>query len=198
MSATILLIRHAPHGHLGSILTGRMEDIELTAEGREQAQRLGERLRHEPIAAVHCSPSLRAKQTAAALAQTANLPVETHDALAEVDFGEWTGRPFTELASDPAWRVWNDQREAALAPGGEGMLAVQERAWTHVTDTARMCGNATIAMVSHCDVIRALIARALGLSLNNLLRFDIAPASVSRLTIGEWGERVISINERTA
>jgi broad specificity phosphatase PhoE len=54
----------------------------------------------------------------------------------------------------------------------------------------------TVAVVSHCDIIRGLIAYYLGLPLDNLLRFDIDPASVSRLVVGSWGARVMSMNER--
>ena len=50
-------------------------------------------------------------------------------------------------------------------------------------------------MVSHCDVIRAVIARVLGLSLDCLLQFDLDPASISRLALGDWGGRVISVND---
>lgn len=198
MTATILLIRHAAHGHLGNILTGRMEGVGLTTEGMRQAERLGDRLKEQPLIAVHSSPSLRAQQTAQVVARAHRLEVGTVDDLAEVDFGVWTGRSFAELHADPRWRDWNEQRGTAAAPDGETMLAVQERAWRHVAENAGKVGEAMIAMVSHCDVIRAVIARALGMSLNNLLRFDIAPASVSRLAVGSWGEKVISINEQAA
>jgi broad specificity phosphatase PhoE len=53
-----------------------------------------------------------------------------------------------------------------------------------------------VALVSHCDIIRGIIAHYLGLPLDNLLRFDIDPASVSRIVVGDWGARVISVNER--
>ena len=198
MTTTVFLIRHAAHGHLENTLTGRMEEVELTAEGMRQAERLGERLKKLPLMAVHSSPSLRAQQTAQAIARAHRLEVQTVDWLAEIDFGAWTGRSFAELDADPRWRNWNEQRGTAAAPDGETMLAVQERAWRHVAETAPKVGEAMGAMVSHCDVIRAVIAKALGLTLNNLLRFDIAPASVSKLAVGSWGETVISINEQAA
>jgi broad specificity phosphatase PhoE len=64
-------------------------------------------------------------------------------------------------------------------------------------DVGRSMAGQIVAMVTHCDVIRAVIAAILGLSLDHILRFDVAPASVSRLVAGEWGARVVSINEVT-
>jgi broad specificity phosphatase PhoE len=70
------------------------------------------------------------------------------------------------------------------------------RAVAQVEEIAAQHPDQLIAMVSHCDIIRGLIAFYLGLPLDNLLRFDIDPASVSRLVVGSWGARVMSMNER--
>lgn len=198
MTTTILLIRHALHGHAGHILTGRMKGVELTVEGQEQARSLGRRLQAEPLAAVHSSPALRTRRTADEVARLHGVEVEAVDALAEVDFGEWTGRTFAELEGDIRWHVWNNQRASARAPGGESMAEVQRRAWSHLTTMANSFAGAVVAVVSHCDVIRAVIAKVLGLSLDHLLRFDIEPASISRIAMGNWGARVATINECNA
>jgi probable phosphoglycerate mutase len=195
VTSQILLIRHAAHGHLGSILSGRLPGIPLSHEGRSQAERLGERLAGMQIDAVHASPVQRAQETAASIAAGRGLPVQVAPALEELDFGDWAGRSFVELAEDPRWDTWNSARESATAPGGESMAEAQARAWDHVARTARASPGRTVAMVTHCDIIRALVARVLGLSLGHIHRFDVDPASVTRLAVGQWGAKVLGLNE---
>ncbi len=196
MTASILLIRHAAHSHLGSILSGRTPGIALSETGRTQADLLAGALANEPIDCLQSSPVQRACETAAAIAaRHPGLAVEPCTALDELDFGDWSGRAFTELAGDARWSGWNTQRSTARAPGGESMAEAQERAWAHVQAMAAARPGARIAMVSHCDVIRALVARVLDLSLDHLLRFDIDPASVTRLAVGSWGAKLTRLNE---
>lgn len=198
MTATILLIRHAAHAHVGHTLTGRIEGVPLAAEGEAQALALGSVLASEPLTAVQASPSLRTRQTADAIAASHGLQVEIAEPLTEVDFGEWEGRSFTQLEDDPRWHEWNTSRATAAAPGGESMAAVQQRAWDHIRAVAQHFAGDMVAIITHCDVIRAVIARVLSLSLDHILRFDIPPASVSRIVVGAWGAQVLSLNERPA
>jgi broad specificity phosphatase PhoE len=194
MRATILLIRHAAHGHLGAILSGRSEGIPLSDEGREQATRLRAMLQAVALDRVQSSPVQRARETAAAIA--GERTVEIVGALDEIDFGDWTGRRFDSLAGDAEWDRWNTTRSQACPPGGESMIAAQQRALGHLRMAASRHPGETIAMVTHCDVIRAVVAAVLGLSLDRILRFDVDPASVTRVVAGEWGERLVSLNER--
>ena len=196
MTATILLIRHAAHVELGRVLSGRRRDVALSPEGLEQAEIVGDLLGVEPIAAVYSSPRERAYYTARQIAEPHELKVAIADDLDEVDFGEWTGMAFSALEGDPAWTEWNERRASARPPGGESMAEAVERAVRALTEIAAGHQGATIACVSHCDIIRGAIAHCLGLPLDNLLRFDIDPASVSRLALGGWGARVMTINER--
>jgi broad specificity phosphatase PhoE len=195
VTATILLIRHASHAHLGKILSGRLTGVGLSVKGTTQAGRLTESLSSEAIAMIQSSPVQRAQETAAAIGQDRSLPVQTVAALDEIDFGEWTGREFEALADDPQWHHWNAHRAVAVAPRGESMAAAQARAMTHVRATAAAYPGRSVAMVTHCDIIRAALADILGLSLDAVHHFDIDPASVSRIAVGEWGARVLSINE---
>ena len=197
-TATILLIRHAAHGHLGAVLSGRQEGIPLAPEGVRQAESLARRLCAEPPDAVQSSPVQRAQETARAIAAGCGRDVETVAALDEIDFGEWTGRPFADLDGDPEWDRWNNARSEAQAPGGESMAAAQERALAHLRDAARRHAGGTVAMVTHCDIIRAIVAAVLGLSLDRILRFDVGPATISRIAAGEWGERLVTLNEGAA
>lgn len=198
MTATILLIRHAAHDHVGRILTGRLPHVPLSAGGRDEAAAVARHLAAEPIAVVQASPSLRAQQTASAIAAPHDLHTDVVEPMNEIDFGEWEGRTFAELESDPRWHDWNTRRATTAPPGGEAMTTAQARAWSHLLGLARGLESGMAAVVTHCDIIRAVIARALNLSLDNILRFDIPPASVSRIVLGEWGAQVVSLNERAA
>jgi broad specificity phosphatase PhoE len=196
VTANILLIRHAAHVELGRTLSGRRRDVALSSEGLEQAEIVADLLAVEPLAAVYSSPRERAYYTARSIAEAHDLKVEIADALDEVDFGGWTGMSFDDLEGDSGWSAWNEARGSARPPGGESMAEAVDRAALALEAIAAAHGGATIACVSHCDIIRGLIARYLGLPLDNMLRFDADPASVSRLALGNWGARIMTVNER--
>mgnify|MGYP002777041764 CR=1 FL=1 len=196
MTTSVLLIRHAAHGDLGERLTGRGPEGGLSARGREQAAALADQLSTERLAAVYASPRLRTRQTAEVICGSAE--VQVADQLDEVDFGDWTGAAFAELEGDPVWERWNSERSVATVPRGETMAEAQERAWRFVQSAARRHDGETIALVTHCDIIRALVACVLGLSLDHILSFDTDPASVTRLAVGEWGAKLVSLNERVS
>jgi ribonuclease H / adenosylcobalamin/alpha-ribazole phosphatase len=196
MTLTLLLIRHAAHVELGRTLSGRRRDVALSRDGLLQAEIVADLLAVEPIAAVYSSPRERAWYTARELADRLELKVRAADGLDEIDFGDWTGMAFDALEGDPAWDEWNSTRGTARPPGGESMDEAIARAVAEVDRIRAEHRAETVAAVSHCDLIRGLIAHYLGLPLDNLLRFDIDPASVSRLVLGDWGARVMSVNER--
>ena len=195
MTATIFLIRHASHAHLGKFLSGRMPGIGLSPDGQGEAERLADHLRLHELAAIQSSPVQRARETAAAIAQGRGLEVEIAEPLDEIDFGDWTGCAFEALADDPDWHRWNEQRATAAPPHGETMASAQARVVGHLEALARTYAGQSVAVVTHCDIIRAALAQVLGLSLDSFHRFDVDPASVSRLAMGDWGARVLSINE---
>lgn len=195
MTATILLIRHAAHSHLGNVLSGRAGDVPLSHEGRDQARCLAGRLVDGNLHEIHSSPVRRARETAREISDAVDIPVTTADALDEIDFGSWSGKRFAELEGDPLWREWNERRDTAATPAGETMQAVQERATRHLRDTALAAPGRNLAMVTHCDVIRAVVAGIVGLPLRNILSFEVGPASISRIAIGSWGERLLTLNE---
>ena len=195
VTATILLIRHAEHDDFDVRLSGRRPGVPLSERGRVQAAALAHRLAGARIDRIEASPLERTRETAAAIAAATGVPVRDEPALLEIDMGEWTGRDFGTFGGDPAWRDWNEHRGTARIPGGETMAEAQARIVGHLRATAAREAGRTIAMVSHSDMIRAAIAWALGLHLDNLLRFDIGPASVSGLAVGDWGAKVLSMNE---
>jgi probable phosphoglycerate mutase len=196
LAATLILVRHAAHIHLNRILSGRMPGVALSDAGRVQASRLATRLATRGVDLVRSSPLDRAQATAAAIAAAAGVAVETAAGLQEIDFGAWTGLRFDELAGDAEWDQWNARRSAARPPGGESMGEAQARIVAHLDAVARDHAGRTIVLVSHADMIRAAVAHAIGLNLDNLLRFDIDPASATTLVWGDSWARLTMLNER--
>ncbi len=188
-----MLVRHASHGDVGDVLTGRLAGRNLTPDGQAQAERLADRLASRPFDRVLSSPRERAQQTACAIAARRDLAVETEPALDEIDFGHWAGQRFEALEADPAWRTWNAARGLAATPAGDTMLAVQHRTRALISGLAATGGR--IVLVSHADVIRAVVADHLGLSIDNWARLEIAPASVTTLSIGTASATLRGLNE---
>lgn len=196
MTTTFFLVRHAAHDRLGRVLCGRMPGVTLGREGRAQADALAERLAGEGLAALYVSPLERAQETAAPLGARTGLTVETLPALNEIDFGAWAGKSFDDLNADPVWTGWNQARHVTRPPGGETALEAQARVLRGLEDLRARHGEARLALVSHADVIKLVIAHALSLGADGMQRFEIGPASVSVLVLGAWGAKVESLNER--
>jgi broad specificity phosphatase PhoE len=200
MTTKLFFVRHAAHDNVGSYLAGRMEGVRLGPDGLAQAQRLGERMRREDFAAIIASPRERTRQTALAISDAAGVgPVKIADELDEIDFGRWNGRSFEELNTDPDWREWNVNRGAASTPAGQTMAQVQERVVGFTQRIANAASRAgagrSVVLVSHADVIKAAVCHFLGVPLANVDRFEISPASVTTLVVGEWGAKLYALNE---
>nr|WP_315380237.1 histidine phosphatase family protein [uncultured Sphingomonas sp.] len=195
MTAKVHLIRHGAHDDVRQVLSGRSARSPLSAAGHSQAQWLAAHFgREEPIAAIHTSPRERTRATAEIIGGRIGVRAQVVEALDEVDFGAWTGRSFDELERDPAWREWNRQRSAVRPPDGEKMAEATARAVGHLDALVQRGWNGTLLCVSHCDIIRGVIAHYLGLGLDRLLAFDVDPGSVSTLLIGNWGARLLKLN----
>ncbi len=188
-----MLVRHASHGDVGEVLTGRLPGRDLTPSGQAEAARAADRLAVVPIGRVLSSPRARAQQTADAIAARHGLAVEIEAALDEIDFGRWAGCRFEALDADPEWRAWNVARGLAATPAGDTMLAVQHRTRALIRALARAGGR--VVLVSHADVIRAIVADHLGLAIDNWARLEISPASVTTLAIGTASATLIGFNE---
>ncbi len=192
---TIFLVRHATHDRIGRYLDGRRPGVRLSEAGRRQAERLAHRLARETVGAVYASPLERARETTASFAATLGLPVAIEPALLEIDFGDWSGRTFDELKPLQAWQRWNSARATARTPAGDTMRAAQARMLDFI-DMRRLAEpDVAFAIVGHADPLKAVLAYVLGLSLDDLPRFEIAPASLSRIDIEPWGARVVTLNE---
>lgn len=195
---TFLLIRHATNDSVGHSIAGRRPGVRLNAHGRRQAEALAERLGGLPIAAVYASPLERAVETAEPLAARLGLQVRLAEGVMELDYGEWTGLALAELEGRPGWSGWNTFRSGTRIPGGEHLLEVQARAVTELDRLAAAHRDALVAVVSHGDVIRAVLGHYLGIPIDLLLRLAVEPASVSILRLEAWGPQIQRLNDTGA
>lgn len=187
---TVILIRHGRStANTSGVLAGRTPGVSLDQHGREQAGGLVERLLEVPVVGAVCSPLLRCEQTLAPLLAARGLDAEVDDRLAEVDYGSWTGRPLKDLLREPLWRVVQGQPSAAVFPAGEALAAVQSRAVAAIREhdhrlRAEHGEHAVWVACSHGDVLKAVVADALGTHLDQFQRIMINPASTSVISYG--------------
>lgn len=198
MATTVFLVRHAAHDRVDRVLCGRMPGVGLGEAGQRQAEALARRFACEGVDAVWTSPLQRARETAEPVAARLGLAARPSDALCEIDFGAWTGQAFDALRDDPRWRRWNEARGSERPPGGESMTEAQTRAAAEVERARAEHPDGRVVLVSHSDVIKAVLAGVLGLSLDAYSRFEVSPASVSALAVWDGGGKVLSMNEAAA
>jgi broad specificity phosphatase PhoE len=197
MSTRFMLVRHALCAHSEQLLFGHAIDPPLDQRGESQAHALAQRLTREAPALVMTSPRLRARQTAAAIALAARCALHTTSALDEVDFGCWGGHAFAELEHDPRWRHWNAARGSAATPGGETYAAIQARVLAYLDELSfRFAG--TLVLVTHAEIIRAALLKLLGVSADEFMRIEIAPASLTILHATPSGPCIDTINDCNA
>jgi probable phosphoglycerate mutase len=134
-------------------------------------------------------------ETARPLSDKTGLKIETSPALIEIDFGDWTGLEFNQLEKTPTWREWNLFRSTTRIPNGEMMAEVQTRMICELQRIRAENRCARIAVFSHGDPIRASLMHFLGMPLDFVHRLEISPASISVLTLDDFGAQICRLNE---
>jgi probable phosphomutase (TIGR03848 family) len=179
--STVVLLRHGRStANVAGVLAGRSPGVSLDDVGRAQAEAVAARLTGITLDALVSSPMDRCQQTVAPLAAATGMTVRTEPALAEVDYGDWTGRALKDLGGEDLWRTVQAHPSAAVFPGGEGLAAVGVRAVSAIRGLVGEFGpDAVILVCSHGDVIKSILADALGLHLDGFQRIVVAPASLS-------------------
>jgi probable phosphomutase (TIGR03848 family) len=214
----VLVVRHGLTSSTGKALTGWLPGIELDDRGQAQAAALGTRLARVPLSAVVSSPLERCVQTARAIAaahtgpadtatdpdsgpvaaEVLPLAVQTDDRLGECRYGDWTGQALRKLAREPLWRVVQAHPSAVRFPGadGESMMEMQQRAVAAVLDwNARLGPDASYLICSHGDVIKAILADALGMHLDMSQRIQVDPCSLSVIRYTPLRPFVLRMND---
>jgi len=195
---TVVLVRHGLTKLTGPVLAGWTPDLHLDERGAAQAAAVAERLRPLPFDAVVSSPLDRCLDTATAVLEGRDQELHVDDRLGECRYGDWTGRPLKELAKDPLWKVVQTHPSAVVFPGpeGEALRDTQARAVNAVRDwNARLGTEATWLACSHGDVIKAIVADAMGLHLDSFQRIAIDPCSVTVLRYTELRPFVVRVND---
>ena len=196
---TVILLRHGrTTANAAGVLAGWTPGVQLDEAGAEQVRGVGERLAMVPLAAVVSSPLERCRQTADAVAAGRDLAVQDDERLGEARYGDWTGRTIKELSKDPLWKVVQQHPSAAVFPGpeGEGLAQTQVRAVAAVREwNAKLGPDAVWLACSHGDVIKAILADALGLHLDQFQRIVADPASISVVTYTETRPFVVRVND---
>ncbi len=192
--SVFLLIRHANNPTIGKLPPGRRPGVHLNEEGKAQAKLLAQRLAGIPVDAIYCSPLERACETAFPLAEHFGLEIHTSENLTEIEIGEWSGVEFKTLDLDPRWRQYNLFRTGTRPPKGELMLEVQQRMVTEIEDLREKYPHGTVAVISHADPIKSVLAHYAGIPLDFLFRLEISLVSISMLSISDYGPRLLCMN----
>ncbi len=197
---TVILLRHGRStSNTAHTLAGRTDGVDLDDKGREQAQAIVDRIGSLPIRAIVRSPLLRCQRTVEPLAATLGLDPIVDERISEVDYGSWTGRKIGDLVKEPLWAVVQQQPSAAVFPGGEGLAHVQARAVAAVRSHDRRLaelhkGDVLWVACTHGDVIKAVVADALGTHLDSFQRITADPASMSVIHYTALRPFVIHVN----
>lgn len=200
--ATVVLVRHGrTTANASGTLAGRTAGVRLDETGRTQAARTGDRLAVVPLTAVVTSPLERCRQTARAILgpQPGEPPTLVEKGITECDYGEWQGRALKELAKEKLWSVVQSQPSAATFPGGESMTQMQARSVAAVRRLdaafeAEHGPGAVWVAVSHGDIIKSVLADALGMHLDLFQRINVDPASISIVRYTESRPYVLATN----
>lgn len=175
---TVLLIRHGRStANAQGVLAGR-SDSPLDDTGRDQALDLANRLAEVPLDLLISSPQPRALQTAE-MAAAGRAVAGVDEAFAECDYGDWSGAALSQLATEPAWEIVQWQPSAAEFPAGETMAQMAHRATHRVRQLVRENPGGFVWIVTHGDIIKAVVADALGVHFDHFQRIVVDTASVS-------------------
>jgi probable phosphomutase (TIGR03848 family) len=199
--STVLLVRHGLTAMTGPVLAGRTPGLHLDERGEKQAAAVAERLTVLPLAAIVSSPLERCVDTAVAIRdaqqRAGREPAWDEDPrLVECGYGDWTGKQIKELTKDPLWKTVQLQPSAVRFPGGESIAEMSARAIAAVRDwDARLGADAIWVACTHGDIIKAVLADALGLHLDHFQRIVPDPASVSVIRYTDTRPYVLRTND---
>jgi probable phosphomutase (TIGR03848 family) len=196
----IVLIRHAhSQANARGVLSGRLPNISLSEKGIKQSQELAARLGTFPISEIRISPMQRCRETIEPWLET--LPKTSQklllkDAnLTEVDYGSWSGKKLAVLSRNKLWKTVQSNPSAMYFPEGEGLAHMQQRAMKAVHESVNTKRSGAAVLVSHGDVIKAIVASALGMHLDDFQRIVIDPASVTILDYSHGQARLTLMND---
>lgn len=196
----ILLIRHGrTEWNTRALVMGR-RPVPLDGVGRAQAEGLSRFLIDAGLRAIVSSPVERAVQTARIIAEKqGEISVELDERLSEIDYGDWVGLSFADLAEKYAegWHGYKHAPLDAVLPGGEAVKDVVERIADAVDDVRSRFDDGRVALVSHADPIKIALAHLLGFDVNGIARFSIDNCAMLLVRCyPDVGPRLVLYNSR--
>ena len=193
--ATLFLVRHGLTAQTGRILYGQTGGIDLDDRGRAQADRLADRFAPVKLTAIYSSPLERCVQTVEPLAAAQRLPVLPTPELIEMDAGSWTGRTLPQLRRTKLWRTVQESPSTFRFPDGEAFVDAQRRAVAEVERIARRHRRGRVAVATHGDIVRIVLAHFAGTPLDEFQRIVIDAASVSVIAVDGRRARMLLVND---
>jgi probable phosphoglycerate mutase len=198
----LVLIRHAhSEANASGILSGRLPNVHLSEKGNKQAADLSQRLGSFPVAQLRISPMERCFETIQPWINDFLVPRSKDFApvidqnISEVDYGVWSGKKLSVLYKNKLWRTVQESPSRMYFPSGEGIAQMQTRAMQTVHELADLKKNGAGVIVSHGDVIKAIVASALGIHLDEFQRIVIDPASITVIEYSGIKPRVLLLND---
>ncbi len=176
----LFLIRHGRStANAAGILAGHQPGVDLDRSGVAQALALAEKFAIPDLKAIISSPVLRCQQTARYLAEHLGMKVTTDERFTEMDFGSWQGRALADLAKEPLWPEVQSQPSHVRFPEGESFREVGARAGDAINHWNDLFESGSYAVITHADVIKVVVAQAIGLPLDHFQRISVDPCSVT-------------------
>jgi probable phosphoglycerate mutase len=201
----LVLIRHAhSEANAAGILSGRLPNVHLSEKGVAQSENLAVRLGNFPVSSLRISPMERCFETispwinSVVLANYPKFQPELDPNLTEVDYGNWSGKKLAMLSKNKLWKIVQESPSRMYFPDGEGIAQMQARAMTSVHEAVSAKGKDSAVIVSHGDVIKSIVASALGMHLDEFQRIVIDPASVSIIDFSTTKPRTLLLNDSRA
>ena len=198
----LVLIRHAhSEANAAGILSGRLPNVHLSEKGVEQSEHLAVRLGNFPLSTLRISPMERCFETISPWINSIVLPNNPRfepiidQELTEVDYGSWSGKKLAVLSKNKLWKIVQEAPSRMYFPNGEGIAQMQSRAMTSVHEAVSTKTKGAAVIVSHGDVIKSIVASALGMHLDEFQRIVIDPASISILDFSTTKPRVLLLND---
>ena len=198
----LVLIRHAhSEANAAGILSGRLPNVHLSEKGVAQSEHRAVRLGNFPVANLRISPMERCFETISpwinsiVLHNNPRFEPTIDQELTEVDYGSWSGKKLTVLSKNKLWKTVQESPSRMYFPKGEGIAQMQSRAMKSVHDAVSSKAKGSAVLVSHGDVIKSIVASALGMHLDEFQRIVIDPASISILDYSATKPRVLLLND---
>lgn len=157
---TLYIIRHAEaDGNIYRRMHGHYDGF-VTTKGYDQIVKLAKRFKNTHFDAVYSSDLFRTSETARAISETHNLPLNTTTSLREIRLGVWEDKPMADVMCDDPdnYRIWFEKPETFQIFGSETYMQIYTRAKAQLDKIVESHPNQTVAVVTHSTVIRALTA----------------------------------------